>query len=111
MKETSDKKPDVPPPDDLSGGKENLRQEKQLVKLRRIEGQMRGLQKMIDDERDCLEICDQLTAIINSLKRIRVDLVRDHLADVTDALAAEELSPQERQERIEEIRTYLTRFS
>ncbi len=33
------------------------------VRLRRIEGQVRGVQKMVDDDRDCREILQQLTAI------------------------------------------------
>ena len=42
---------------------------KQIPRLSRIEGQVRGLQKMIDTDRNCLEIIHQVSAIINALRR------------------------------------------
>jgi DNA-binding FrmR family transcriptional regulator len=44
-------------------------------RLRRIEGQARGIQRMIDDGRECLEIIDQLAAVKAALNALGVDMV------------------------------------
>lgn len=41
-----------------------------LVALRRIEGQVRGLQRMIEEDRDCKEIISQIAAVRSALKRV-----------------------------------------
>jgi CsoR family transcriptional regulator, copper-sensing transcriptional repressor len=43
---------------------------KQLPRLKRIEGQVRGLQQMIENERDCVEIARQIFAVIAALRRV-----------------------------------------
>lgn len=40
-----------------------MEQEKLIMRLKRSEGQLRGIQKMLEDERDCMEIIVQLTAV------------------------------------------------
>ena len=48
---------------------ENQENKEQLIKrLRRIEGQVRGLQSMLDDERECREIMQQLSAVSSAVK-------------------------------------------
>ena len=44
-------------------------------RLRRIEGQSRGIQRMIDDGRDCLEIIDQLSAVKAAVNALNVEMV------------------------------------
>lgn len=44
--------------------------EKLITRLRRVEGQMRGVQNMIDQERDCREILQQLSAIRSAVQGI-----------------------------------------
>jgi DNA-binding FrmR family transcriptional regulator len=83
----------------------------QLPRLRRIEGQVRGLHKMIETERDCLDITHQISAIINALRRVQSDMLHDHLAALGEAIIAEEISPKKRRELAAEIRDHLKRLS
>jgi len=56
-------------------------------RLRRIEGQVRGLQRMVDDDRYCIEILDQVTAVTRALQAVALELLDDHLAHcVADAV-------------------------
>ena len=83
----------------------------QLPPLRRIEGQVRGLQKMIESERDCLGITHQISAIINALRRVQNDMLHKHLAVLGEAVITENLSPQARRELADEISAHLKRLS
>lgn len=49
-----------------------------LKRLRRIEGQVRGVQRMIDEERDCHEILQQLSAVRSAAYSTSVTLVRSY---------------------------------
>ncbi len=49
-----------------------------LVALRRIEGQVRGLQRMIEEERDCKEIISQIAAVRSALKRVGILIVEEY---------------------------------
>jgi CsoR family transcriptional regulator, copper-sensing transcriptional repressor len=58
-------------------------------RLRRIEGQVRGLQNMVDEDRYCIDILDQVAAVTRALQAVAIALLDDHLAHcVADALAA-----------------------
>jgi DNA-binding FrmR family transcriptional regulator len=83
----------------------------QLPRLRRIEGQVRGLQKMIESDRDCLDITHQISAIINALRRVQIDMLHKHLAALGEAVVTENLSPQARRELADEISAHLKRLS
>ena len=50
-----------------------------LARLRRIEGQVRGLQKMVDNDEYCIDILTQITAASNALKKVAVGLLDDHI--------------------------------
>ncbi len=45
-------------------------------RLRRIEGQVRGIQRMLDDERDCREIIQQLAAIRSAVQQVNLEVLR-----------------------------------
>ena len=47
-------------------------------RLRRVEGQVRGVQKMLDDDRDCKEIIQQLTAIRAAVQNARLQILRGY---------------------------------
>ena len=58
-----------------------------LLRLKRAEGQMRGIQKMVDEERYCPDILTQMSAIHESLRAVERILLRNHLQHcATDAL-------------------------
>ena len=50
-----------------------------LRRLRRIEGQVRGLQKMVEDDRYCAEIITQVASVQEALRGVARELMRNHL--------------------------------
>ena len=50
-----------------------------LRRLRRIEGQVRGLQKMVEDDRYCAEIITQVASVQEALRGVGRELMRNHL--------------------------------
>lgn len=50
-----------------------------LTRLRRIEGQVRGLQKMIDEDRYCADILTQISSVHEALRAVGRELMRNHL--------------------------------
>jgi DNA-binding FrmR family transcriptional regulator len=58
-------------------------------RLRRIEGQVRGIQKMVDDDRYCIDILTQINAARAALEAVALLLLRDHTEHcVADAIKA-----------------------
>ena len=59
-----------------------------LKRLRRIEGQVRGLQKMVEDDKYCIDILTQVSAVTSALQSVALGLLEDHLGHcVTQAVA------------------------
>jgi CsoR family transcriptional regulator, copper-sensing transcriptional repressor len=60
-----------------------------LKRLRRIEGQVRGLQRMIDEDKYCIDILTQVSAVTKALQSVALGVLEDHLSHcVADAVAA-----------------------
>ena len=60
-----------------------------LKRLRRIEGQMRGLQRMIEEDRYCIDILTQVSAATRALHSVAVGLLEAHIGHcVAEATAA-----------------------
>jgi DNA-binding FrmR family transcriptional regulator len=58
-----------------------------LKRLQRIEGQVRGLTRMVDDDRYCIDIVTQISAVRAALRRAEEEILRDHVAHcVEDAI-------------------------
>jgi CsoR family transcriptional regulator, copper-sensing transcriptional repressor len=58
-------------------------------RLRRIEGQVRGLQRMVDEDRYCINILEQVAAATRALQSVSLELLDGHLATcVADAVKA-----------------------
>ena len=53
--------------------------EKYLARLRRIEGQARGIHRMIEDDTYCIDILTQISAINSALNNVALGLLDDHL--------------------------------
>ena len=49
-------------------------------RLRRIEGQVRGIQRMVDDDRYCINVLEQVSAATRALQAVAIELLDDHLA-------------------------------
>jgi DNA-binding FrmR family transcriptional regulator len=57
-----------------------------LMRLRRIEGQVRGLQRMVESETYCIDVLTQISAATKALQAVALELLEDHLAHcVADA--------------------------
>jgi DNA-binding FrmR family transcriptional regulator len=56
-------------------------------RLRRVEGQVRGLQRMVEEDRYCIDILEQVSAATKALQAVALELLDDHLAHcVSDAV-------------------------
>ncbi|MDQ3877667.1 MAG: metal-sensitive transcriptional regulator [Actinomycetota bacterium] len=53
--------------------------EELIGRLRRVEGQIRGLQRMVDSDEYCIDILTQISASSNALKKVAVKLLDEHL--------------------------------
>jgi DNA-binding FrmR family transcriptional regulator len=53
--------------------------ERNLKRLRRIEGQVRGVQKMVEDDRYCADILTQISSVHEALRAVARELMRNHL--------------------------------
>lgn len=51
-----------------------------LNRLKRIEGQVRGLQRMVEGEEYCIDILTQISAVTKALEKVSLGLLEDHLA-------------------------------
>jgi DNA-binding FrmR family transcriptional regulator len=60
-----------------------------LTRLRRIEGQVRGLQKMIDEDKYCIDILTQVSAVTSALQSVALGLLEDHLGHCVAEATAE----------------------
>ncbi|MBA2427990.1 MAG: metal-sensitive transcriptional regulator, partial [Actinobacteria bacterium] len=50
-----------------------------LARLKRIEGQMRGLQRMVEEDKYCIDILTQITAANKALNKVAIALLEDHM--------------------------------
>ena len=68
-----------------------------LKRLNRIEGQVRGLTRMVEDDRYCIDIVTQISAVRAALRRTEEEILRDHVAHcVEHAIAAGDKADQRR---------------
>lgn len=63
-------------------------QGKLLNRLSRIEGQVRGVARMIEEERYCIDVLTQLRAARAALSRVETEMLKDHLAHCIEATIA-----------------------
>ena len=65
------------------------RKDDYLKRLRRIEGQARGLQRMVEDEKYCIDILTQVSAMTKALQSVALGLLDEHMSHcVVEAAAA-----------------------
>ena len=77
---------------------------KYITRLKRSEGQLRGIQKMMEEERECVDIITQLTAVRSSVDRIIELMITENLIScINDPLE----DPQAQKERLEKAVKYL----
>src|SRR4051794_10334609 len=79
-----------------------------LARLRRIEGQARGLQRMVEEEKYCIDILTQVSAMTKALQSVALGLLDEHLAHcVVDAARA---GGPEAQEKVHEASQAIARL-
>ncbi len=76
-------------------------------RLKRIEGQVRGLQRMVDEEKYCIDILTQVNSVQAALEQVSLLLTEDHLRHCV----ADALQHGDGQEKITEIMDVLKRIS
>lgn len=57
----------------------SARKDSHLKRLRRVEGQVRGLQRMVEDDKYCIDILTQVAAATKALQSFSLELVEEHL--------------------------------
>lgn len=83
---------------------------RQLPRLRRIEGQVRGLHQMIENERSCIDVAHLIEAVIAALRRVEADMLKDHLQALVKAVASGELTTEERDRLADEISRLISKI-
>jgi CsoR family transcriptional regulator, copper-sensing transcriptional repressor len=79
-----------------------------LKRLRRIEGQVRGLQRMVDEEQYCIDILTQVSAVTKALQAVSLGLLEEHMAHcVVDAARA---GDEEAQIKVKEASAAIARL-
>lgn len=85
---------------------ENQKKQELITRLNRLEGQVRGIKQMINDDRTCDEILIQVSAIINSLKGFSKTILKEHLStQIVEDLKAGKL------ETVDEVITLFGRIN
>ena len=84
--------------------------EQLLKRLARIEGQVRGIAKMIEDDRYCIDILTQLGAVDTALEAVGIKVLEDHVQHcVAGALASGD--PKQANEKTAELLQAVQRFA
>ena len=82
---------------------------KTMGRLRRIEGQVQGIQRMVDEEKYCVDILLQISAIQGALEQVRKILLGRHIEScVAEAMASGRAG--DRQKKIEELLEVFSRY-
>ena len=76
------------------------------ARLKRIEGQVRGVQRMVDEEKYCIDILTQLSSIIAATEKVGLMVLRDHI----HGCVRDSLSGKDADERIDELIGTIERF-
>jgi len=67
-----------------------------LVRLRRIEGQVRGIQRMVDEDTYCIDVLTQVAAVTRALQGVALGLLDDHLHHCVADAAADQTALDEK---------------
>ncbi len=77
-------------------------------RMRRIEGQVRGIARMIEEDTYCIDVLTQVSAVTKALQAVSIGLVEDHLGHcVVDAAR---VSPEAGQEKVREAADAIARL-
>lgn len=77
------------------------------LRLRRIEGQVRGLQRMVDEDTYCIDVLTQVNSVVAALRAVGMGLLDDHVRHCV----AESIEQGTGDEKIEELMAAVARFT
>ena len=79
-----------------------------LVRLRRMEGQLKGIQKMVEEDKYCVDVLNQLSSIIAATQKVANIIMKDHIQGcVRDALTHNDHS----EEYVNELLSVVEKFT
>lgn len=81
----------------------------EIVPLKRIEGQIRGIQRMIEEKRYCIDILTQLSSIVGAVRRVEENILNRHLRGCVRESFSKG-NRENRSEKIDEIIEVLQKF-
>lgn len=71
-----------------------------LKRLKRIEGQVRGVARMVEEDKYCIDILTQISAVDAAMDKVAIELLRDH---TKHCVADPAISPETRDAKVEEV--------
>jgi DNA-binding FrmR family transcriptional regulator len=99
---------DANTPSGYTQGMKSADKDARLKRLSRIEGQVRGLSRMVEEDRYCIDIVTQIAAVRAALSRVGQEVLRDHIGHcVAHAMASGNTSEQK--QKIDELMDVLAR--
>ena len=79
-----------------------------IVRLRRMEGQLKGIRKMVEDDKYCVDVLNQLSSIMAATQRVATIIMKDHIKGcVRDTLTHNENS----EEKVDELVWVVEKFT
>jgi CsoR family transcriptional regulator, copper-sensing transcriptional repressor len=82
--------------------------DRHLQRLRRIEGQVRGLQRMVDEDKYCIDVLTQVSAVTRALQSFSLELLDEHMAGCMVEAAAK--GGREADEKVREASEAIARL-
>ena len=79
-----------------------------LKRLRRVEGQVRGIARMVDEDTYCIDVLTQISAVTKALQAVSIGLVEDHLGHCV--VHAAQSSDEEGQAKVSEAADAIARL-
>ena len=90
------------------------KRKKLKARLNRVAGQVSGIQKMLDDDRYCVDLLVQVAAVRSAMDALGIELLTDHLESCVLGHGTETehscAKPMSQEQLLEEVRTVLSRF-
>ncbi len=77
-----------------------------ITRLKKIEGQIRGIQRMVEDDSYCVDVLNQISAVVSAIERVGLRVLEDHIR----GCVADALSGDAGEEKITELTQVLKSF-
>lgn len=80
-----------------------------IIALKRIEGQVRGIQRMIDEQKYCVDILNQIQAVLSALARVEDNILEKHFASCVSR-AVQGKSATDKKQKLAEVLQLIRQF-